>query len=53
MIGKLCDPVVVMAEGRVLCQGTAEEVMSNEQVIEAYLGSGLKNRPKNAAEADA
>ncbi len=53
MIGKLCDPVVVMAEGRVLCQGTAEEVMSNEQVIEAYLGTGLKNRPKNAAEADA
>ena len=46
MIRKLCDPVVVMAEGRVLCEGTPEEVMSNEQVIEAYLGTGLKNRSK-------
>ncbi len=46
MIGKLCDPVVVMAEGRVLCEGTPQEVMSNEQVIEAYLGTGLKNRFK-------
>ena len=51
MIAKLCDPVVVMAEGRVLCKGTAEEVMANEQVIEAYLGTGLKNRPKAEAEA--
>ncbi|MEM7394426.1 MAG: ABC transporter ATP-binding protein [Verrucomicrobiota bacterium] len=51
MISKLCDPVVVMAEGKVLCQGTAEEVMSNEQVIEAYLGTGLKNRDKTAAGA--
>ena len=49
MIKKLCDPVVVMAEGRVLCEGTPEEVMQNEQVIEAYLGTGLKNRPKAAA----
>lgn len=51
MIKRLCDPVVVMAEGKVLCQGSAEEVMTNEQVIEAYLGTGLKNKP--AAEANA
>ena len=44
-IGRLCDPVIVMAEGRVLAQGTAAEVTSNEQVIEAYLGRGLKNKP--------
>jgi len=43
-IGRLCDPVIVMAEGRVLAQGTASEVTSNEQVIEAYLGRGLKNK---------
>ena len=49
MIAKICDPVVVMAEGKVLCQGTPKEVMSNEQVIEAYLGTGLKNRPKAQA----
>jgi len=44
-IGRLCDPVICMAEGRVLTEGTAEEVKSNEAVIEAYLGTGLKNKP--------
>lgn len=43
-IGRLCDPVVVMAEGRVLAEGRADEIMKNEAVIEAYLGRGLKNR---------
>lgn len=43
-ITRLCDPVVVMAEGTLLATGTAEEVKSNEEVIEAYLGTGLKNR---------
>jgi branched-chain amino acid transport system ATP-binding protein len=43
-IGKLCDPVIVMAEGRVLTEGHPQDVMANEQVIEAYLGTGLKNR---------
>ncbi len=43
-IGRLCDPVIVMAEGRVLTEGTVQEVKSNEDVIEAYLGTGLKDR---------
>ena len=43
-IGKLCDPVIVMAEGTVLAEGTLEEIKANEQVIEAYLGTGLKNK---------
>jgi branched-chain amino acid transport system ATP-binding protein len=43
-IGRLCDPVIVMAEGHVLAEGSAQEVMANEQVIEAYLGRGLKNK---------
>lgn len=43
-ISRLCDPVVVMAEGGVLAKGSAEEVRSNEEVIEAYLGTGLKNK---------
>ncbi len=43
-ISRLCDPVIVMAEGRLLTQGTAEEVKSNDEVIEAYLGTGLKNK---------
>jgi len=50
-IGKLCDPVIVMAEGHVLAEGRADEIMRNEQVIEAYLGTGLKNRQKTASPA--
>ncbi|RVT83932.1 ABC transporter ATP-binding protein [Rhodobacteraceae bacterium CCMM004] len=43
-IGRLCDPVIVMAEGKVLSQGTIDEIKSDERVIEAYLGTGLKNK---------
>ena len=43
-IARLCDPVIVMAEGKVLAQGTAAEVRADERVIEAYLGTGLKNK---------
>ena len=42
LISKLCEPVIVMAEGSVLFQGSFEEVKSNEEVIEAYLGRGIK-----------
>ncbi|MEM0899812.1 MAG: ABC transporter ATP-binding protein [Pseudomonadota bacterium] len=43
-IGRLCDPVIVMAEGAVLAEGTATEVRNNDAVIEAYLGRGVKAR---------
>lgn len=43
-IGRMCDPVICMAEGAVLAEGSAAEVQNNEDVIEAYLGRGLKNR---------
>jgi len=45
-ISRLCDPVIVMAEGAVLTQGSIDEVKANELVIEAYLGTGLKNKPE-------
>ncbi|MGC6484387.1 MAG: ABC transporter ATP-binding protein [Candidatus Puniceispirillales bacterium] len=43
-IARLCDPVIVMAEGAVLTEGSVDEVKANEDVIEAYLGTGLKNK---------
>ena len=46
-IARMCDPVIVMAEGKVLASGKAEEIQSNEQVIEAYLGTGLKNQKRD------
>ena len=42
LIEKICDPEIVMAEGSVLFEGKFDEVKSNEEVIEAYLGRGLK-----------
>ena len=37
-IAELCDPVIVMAEGRVLAQGAFDAVRADPQVREAYLG---------------
>jgi branched-chain amino acid transport system ATP-binding protein len=48
-IGRLCDPVICMAEGKVLAQGTLEEIKANEAVVEAYLGTGLKNKEQVGA----
>ena len=42
-ISRLCNPVIVMAEGSVLFQGTSEEVKKNEKVIESYLGRANKD----------
>ncbi len=47
-IARLCDPVIVMAEGKVLAQGKADEIMQNDLVIEAYLGTGLKKKTTGA-----
>ena len=48
LISKLCDPVIVMAEGAILFQGTAQEVKASEVVIEAYLGKGLQSKIKSS-----
>ena len=49
-IARLCNPVICMAEGKVLAQGTVDEVKNDERVIEAYLGTGLKNKIKEGAD---
>ena len=41
LIEKICDPVIVMAEGSVLFKGNFNEVKNNDTVIEAYLGKGI------------
>ena len=51
-IDKLCDPVICMAEGKVLAEGTLAEIKANEQLIDAYLGTGSKHK-KPAVEVEA
>ncbi|MEM9269671.1 MAG: ABC transporter ATP-binding protein, partial [Pseudomonadota bacterium] len=48
-IGRICNPVICMAEGKKLAEGTLAEIKANEQVIEAYLGTGLKHKDKVGA----
>lgn len=38
MVMNLCDPVIVMSEGRRLMEGRPEEVQRDPRVLEAYLG---------------
>jgi neutral amino acid transport system ATP-binding protein len=37
VVERLCDPVVVMAQGQVLSSGTMAELRANEEVLDAYL----------------
>jgi branched-chain amino acid transport system ATP-binding protein len=38
LVASLCDPVLVMAQGRLLASGSAREVLGDPRVVEAYLG---------------
>jgi branched-chain amino acid transport system ATP-binding protein len=38
LVMRLCDPIVVMAQGRVMAQGSADEIRRHPAVLEAYLG---------------
>ena len=37
IMDKFCDPVIVMADGQVLAQGTMAELRDRSEVVEAYL----------------
>jgi branched-chain amino acid transport system ATP-binding protein len=39
LIGRLCDPVIVMAAGQVIAEGPMSEIRQNEEIIEAYFGA--------------
>jgi branched-chain amino acid transport system ATP-binding protein len=39
MIARLCDPVIVLAQGSVMVEGHIKEIQNNPEVIEAYFGT--------------
>lgn len=43
MIMALSDSIAVLKEGRLICDDTPEAVSQNEEVLEAYLGGGVKH----------
>jgi ABC-type branched-subunit amino acid transport system ATPase component len=38
-VERLCDRIVVMALGRVIAEGTMQQLRANREVVDAYLGS--------------
>jgi branched-chain amino acid transport system ATP-binding protein len=43
MIMSPSDSIAVLKEGSLICDDTPEAVSCNDQVMEAYLGGGVKN----------
>ena len=41
LVMQLCDPVVVMAQGRVVMEGAPRQVRADPRVIDAYLGEDV------------
>ncbi len=42
LIARLCDPVIVMAQGEVIAEGPMAEIRANPEIIEAYFGSPVE-----------
>lgn len=42
LIGRLCDPVIVMAQGEKIAEGPMAEIRANPAIIEAYFGSPVE-----------
>jgi branched-chain amino acid transport system ATP-binding protein len=38
MVMSICDPIVVMAQGRIIFEGDADSVRADQRVLDAYLG---------------
>lgn len=54
VIARLCDPIIVMAQGRILAQGDFASIRNNPEIQEAYLGVTVEeDAPQNGETAHA
>lgn len=51
LVGRLCDPVVVMVNGSVLATGSMEELGERQDVLEAYLGRTERSHSSSAIDS--
>jgi branched-chain amino acid transport system ATP-binding protein len=48
LVERLCDPIMVMAEGRLLARGSMADIRADEAVRDAYLGHRLERAEHTA-----
>lgn len=41
LVMRHCDPIIALAEGRIVFQGTADEAMNDSVLLDAYLGAPM------------
>jgi branched-chain amino acid transport system ATP-binding protein len=42
LIGRLCDPIIVMVAGRVVAEGPMAEMRANQEIVDAYFGAPVE-----------
>jgi branched-chain amino acid transport system ATP-binding protein len=42
LIGRLCDPVIVMAQGEKIAEGPMAQIRANPAIVEAYFGTPVE-----------
>jgi ABC-type branched-subunit amino acid transport system ATPase component len=48
MVLELCDPILVMARGRVIAEGPPTAIQRDPAVLDAYLGEGWGKAPRRS-----
>jgi branched-chain amino acid transport system ATP-binding protein len=43
VVMELCEKIVVIASGEKIAEGTPQEITTNQQVVDVYLGEGKKS----------